>query len=145
MGEAFLHKLNALIPELSVSDIKQSLYFYSEILLFKIEYQRPEDKFAFLSLNDCQIMIEEVNGHWNTGELSYPYGRGINFQIVINDIDLLYDSLKKNEYPIEFDIQENWYRAETKLKGQKEFLVMDPDGYLLRFVQILGEKDVETD
>ncbi|MFS0892584.1 bleomycin resistance protein [Peribacillus frigoritolerans] len=140
-----MHKLNALIPELSVSDMKQSLYFYSEILLFKIEYQRPEDKFAFLSLNDCQIMIEEVNGHWNTGELSYPYGRGINFQIVINDIDLLYDSLKKNEYPIEFDIQENWYRAETKLKGQKEFLVMDPDGYLLRFVRILGEKDVETD
>lgn len=145
MGEAFLHKLNALIPELSVSDMKQSLYFYSEILLFKIEYQRPEDKFAFLSLNDCQIMIEEVNGYWNTGELSYPYGRGVNFQIVINDIDLLYDSLKKNEYPIKFDIQENWYRAETKLKGQKEFLVMDPDGYLLRFVQILGEKDVETD
>jgi hypothetical protein len=53
--------------------------------------------------------------------------------------------LKKNEYPIKIDIQENWYRAETKLKGQKEFLVMDPDGYLLRFVQILGEKDVETD
>ncbi|KOR81482.1 aldoketomutase [Bacillus sp. FJAT-21352] len=125
--------------------MKQSLYFYSEILLFKIEYQRPEDKFAILSLNDCQIMIEEVNGYWNTGELSYPYGRGINFQIVTNDIDLLYDSLKKNEYPIKFDIQENWYRAETKLKGQKEFLVMDPDGYLLRFVQILGEKDVETD
>ncbi|MCY9141726.1 bleomycin resistance protein [Peribacillus frigoritolerans] len=140
-----MHKLNALIPELSVSDMKQSLYFYSEILLFKIEYQRPEDKFAFLSLNDCQIMIEEVNGYWNTGELSYSYGRGINFQIVINDIDLLYDSLKKNEYPIKFDIQENWYRAETKLKGQKEFLVMDPDGYLLRFVQILGEKDVKTD
>ncbi|PES21486.1 aldoketomutase, partial [Bacillus anthracis] len=34
-----MHKLNALIPELSVSDIEQSLNFYSEILLFKIEYQ----------------------------------------------------------------------------------------------------------
>lgn len=90
-------------------------------------------------------MIEEVNGHWSTGELSYPYGRGINFQIIINDIDSLYASLKKNEYPIKFDIQENWYRADTKLKGQKEFLIMDPDGYLLRFVQNLGEKDVEAD
>lgn len=140
-----MHKLNALIPELSVSDMEQSLNFYSEILLFKIEYQRPEDKFALLSLNECQIMIEEVNGHWSTGELSYPYGRGINFQIIINDIDPLYDSLKKNEYPIKFDIQENWYRADTKLKGQKEFLIMEPDGYLLRFVQNLGEKDVEAD
>ncbi|MED3634702.1 VOC family protein [Bacillus thuringiensis] len=95
-----MHKLNALIPELSVSDMEQSLNFYSEILLFKIEYQRPEDKFALLSLDDCQIMIEEVNSHWSTGELSYPYGRGINFQIIINDIDSLYDSLQKNEYPI---------------------------------------------
>jgi hypothetical protein len=59
VGEAFLHKINALIPELSVSDMEQSLYFYSEILLFKIEYQRPEDKFAFLSLNDCQIMMKK--------------------------------------------------------------------------------------
>lgn len=125
--------------------MKKSLDFYSDILLFKIEYQRPEDKFALLSLNDCQIMIEEVNGHWNTGELSYPYGRGINFQITINDIDPIYDSLKKGEYPIKFDIQENWYRAGTKLMGQKEFLIMDPDGYLLRFVQNLGEKDVGTD
>ncbi|WP_240522510.1 hypothetical protein [Bacillus cereus] len=53
--------------------------------------------------------------------------------------------MKKNEYPIKFNIQENWYRADTKLKGQKEFLIMDPDGYLLRFVQKLGKKDVEAD
>ncbi|HAT7741725.1 TPA: VOC family protein, partial [Vibrio vulnificus] len=26
------------------------------------------------------------------------------------------------------------------LSGQKEFLVQDPDGYLLRFSQYLGEK-----
>jgi hypothetical protein len=42
-----------------------------------------------------------------------------------------------NEYQTKFDIQENWYRAKTKLKGQKEFLIMDPDGYLLRFVRNL--------
>jgi catechol 2,3-dioxygenase-like lactoylglutathione lyase family enzyme len=145
MGEASLYKLRSLIPELSVSTIGQSLDFYTEILQFKIEYQRPEDKFALLSLDGLQIMIEEVNDYWNTGELSYPYGRGINFQIIINDIDSLYDRLKKNEYPIKVEIQENWYRADTKLKGQKEFLIMDPDGYLLRFVQNLGEKDVEVD
>jgi len=42
-------------------------------------------------------------------------------------------------------MEEKWYRADAKLKGQKEFLIMDPDGYLLRFVQNLGEKYVETD
>ena len=140
--EATLHKLNALIPELSVSNIERSLEFYLEILTFKIEYQRPEDKFALLSLSDCQIMIEEVNGHWDTGELSYPFGRGINFQITVNDIDPIYRNLIKHDYPIKFDIQENWYRANTIIKGQKEFLIMDPDGYLLRFVQDLGEKNI---
>ncbi|MBN8211176.1 VOC family protein, partial [Bacillus sp. NTK071] len=69
-----MHQLNALIPELSVSNIERSLEFYLEILTFKIEYERLEDKFALLSLSDCQIMIEEVNGHWDTGKLSYPFG-----------------------------------------------------------------------
>ncbi|RDW17292.1 bleomycin resistance protein [Oceanobacillus chungangensis] len=132
---------NTLVPELSVSDIKISLNFYLNILPFKMEYQRPEDKFAKLSLNGCQIMIEEINGYWQTGELSYPFGRGINFQIRVSDINELYKSLRKHKYPIKMDIQENWYRANAKWLGQKEFLVMDPDGYLLRFVQTLGERD----
>ncbi|MFF2498044.1 bleomycin resistance protein [Peribacillus sp. NPDC058075] len=138
-----MFRLNTLVPELSVSDINKSLNFYLNILSFKLEYQRPEDKFAMLSLNDCQIMIEEINGYWQTGELSYPFGRGINFQITVSDINELYKSLRKHQYPIKMEIQENWYRADTKLRGQKEFLIMDPDGYLLRFVQSLGERENE--
>lgn len=41
-----MYKLNTLIPELSVSDINKSLYFYLNILSFKLEYERKEDKFA---------------------------------------------------------------------------------------------------
>lgn len=62
-------KFNSLIPELSVRDIDNSKEFYINILGFKLEYERKEDKFAFLSLENVQIMIEEVNGAWNTGEL----------------------------------------------------------------------------
>ena len=50
-------KFNSLIPEVSVIDIKESKRFYIDILGFKLEYERPEDKFAFLSLGDIQIMI----------------------------------------------------------------------------------------
>ena len=39
-----------------------------------------------------------------------------------------------------FEIEENWYRQDDKLLGNKEFLVQDPDGYLIRFSQDLGEK-----
>ncbi|MEJ9233380.1 VOC family protein [Peribacillus butanolivorans] len=138
-----MFKLNTLVPELSVSDINKSLNFYLNILSFKLDYQRSEDKFAMLSLNDCQIMIEEINGYWQTAELTYPFGRGINFQITVSDINEIYKSLRMYEYPIKIEIQENWYRADNKLKGQKEFLIMDPDGYLLRFVQTLGERENE--
>ena len=46
---------------------------------------------------------------------------------------------KKKNYVIAFDIEENWYRHDDKMLGNKEFLIQDPDGYLLRFTQDLGE------
>ena len=53
-------KFNSLIPELSVSNINESKNFYLK-LGFKIIYERVEDKFVFLQLEDNQIMIEENN------------------------------------------------------------------------------------
>lgn len=135
----------ACVPELSVSDIKKSLEFYVNILSFKVEYERPESKFAMLSRDGCQLMLEEINEHWKTGELVYPFGRGVNFQITVNDVDELYERIKTFPYPIKIEIQENWYRADAILIGQKEFLLMDPNGYLLRFVQPLGERDAAED
>ena len=58
-------KFNKLIPELTVTNIEKFKYFYTKLLGFKIEYERPEDKFAFLSLGEAQIMLEQENGHWN--------------------------------------------------------------------------------
>lgn len=133
-------KFNKLIPELSVTDINKSLKFYIDILMFKLEYERKEDKFALLTLDDAQIMIEEVNGYWETGSLEYPFGRGVNFQIEVNNVDELYNNIKAHNYPIKIEMQENWYRVDDKLVGQKEFLIMDLDGYLLRFIQEVGEK-----
>ena len=52
---------NAVIPEFMVSNIEQSRSFYCDLLGFTIEYERPEEKFLFLSLEDCQLMLEEGN------------------------------------------------------------------------------------
>jgi hypothetical protein len=51
----------------------------------------------------------------------------------------------RNNYPIKMEIQENWYRADNKLVGHKEFLVLDPDGYLLRFAQRIGDREYVMD
>ena len=134
-------KFNALIPELTVSDINRSLSFYLNILLFKLEYERVEDKFAFISKEESQIMLEERNGNWETGNLSYPFGRGINLQMAMNNIDELYKNVNANDYSVMREMHENWYRADNKLVGMKEFLIIDPDGYLLRFSEFIGEKE----
>ena len=62
------------------------------------------------------------------------------FQLEVDDLDEIYNNFKKNNYVIAFDIEENWYRQDDKMLGNKEFLIQDPDGYLLRFMQDLGEK-----
>ncbi|MDV4149446.1 VOC family protein [Clostridium sp. AL.422] len=126
-------KFNSLIPELSVMNIEESKKFYMDILGFKLEYERVEDKFAFLSLEDVQIMIEEVNGYWNTGELEYPFGRGINFQIEVPNVDEIRENLVKNNIELFRDITISEYECNGKIILQKEFLVQDLNGYLLRF------------
>lgn len=134
---------NALIPELSVSNFQESIKFYCDVLGFKIEYQRKESKFAFISLEGSQLMIEEINNNWSVGKIEKPFGRGINFQIGVKQIKPILDSLAKNNYSLFKKVMENWYRQDNKLLGNKEFLVQDPDGYLLRFVEDIGEKKLK--
>lgn len=136
-------EFNKNIPELSVTNLENSLKFYKTIG-FKIEYDRPENKFAFISLGEIQFMLQEIsdNDKWELAPLSYPFGNGINFQLEVNNVDEIYKNLKENNYNIIFDIEENWYRKDNKLLGNKEFLVQDADGYLLRFSEDLGEKKI---
>ena len=134
-------KFNKIIPELSITNLEISLKFY-KTLGFKIEYERPENKFVFLSMGEIQFMIQELSDvdKWDVAPLSYPFGNGINFQLEVDNVESIYNSLKENNYKIAFEIEENWYRQDNKLLGNKEFLVQDPDGYLLRFSEDLGEK-----
>ena len=130
-----------IIPELSVTNIENSIKFYKTIG-FKIEYERPENKFVFLSLGEIQFMLQEIsdNDKWDVAPLTYPFGNGINFQLEVENVDKIYNLLKENNYKITFEIEENWYRQDDKLLGNKEFLVQDPDGYLIRFSEDLGTK-----
>lgn len=124
---------NKLIPELSVSNIENSKHFYLS-LGFSILYERVEDKFCFLELDGCQLMIEEINDNWNTGKLEYPYGRGMNISMEVKDIDSIYYKVKEKAYPIFQDMQVDKYQVDDKVYFDKEFLIQDVDGYLLRFV-----------
>jgi len=127
-------KFNKLIPELSVTDINNSKEFYLN-LGFKIKYERLEDKFCFLELEENQLMIEEINDNWNTGTLEYPFGRGINISMEIKCFNEVYQNIKNNNYKLFKDIMHNEYEVDGKIYVDKEFLIQDPDGYLLRFTE----------
>lgn len=131
-----------LVPELYCTDIKKSLGFYIDILGFSIAYQRPEDGFAYIRKGNAELMLEQImpDSSWISGELAYPFGRGINFQIETGEIDSLYSAVAKNNAKIFLPIEEKWYRADNILVGHRQFIVQDPDGYLLRFFKDLGTR-----
>lgn len=133
---------NPLVPEFYVLDFKKSLQFYVGVLGFKVEYTRDNPDFAFLSYQESQLMLqqEEVNDDWHNGVLEYPFGRGINFQIRTNEVERLVKVLKDIQYPLKRGLKESWYQAHDGLYGYREFLIMDLDGYLLRFSQPIGKK-----
>ena len=125
-------EFNSLIPELSVSNIDNSIKFYKDIG-FEIIYERKENKFCFLQLEKNQIMIEQVNDNWNTSVLEYPFGRGINISMSVGNVDLYYDKIVKSGVKIFRDMKISKYRVDNTIYEDKEFLIQDPDGYLLRF------------
>ena len=135
-------KFNKLIPELSVSNIERSKLFYTEVLGFLIEYERVEDKFAFLSLGEAQIMIEELNDHWDTGVMEYPFGRGINFQIDIEHLEQFVAHVKDKGIELFRDIFTSHYQCGDVSFEEKEVLILDPDGYLLRFSETQQTSEV---
>lgn len=125
-------QFNKLIPELSVTNIKRSKDFYLK-LGFKICYERKENSFCFLELEGNQLMLEEINDNWNVGKLEYPLGRGINISMSINNIDVYYQKIITLGYPLFKDLTINNYCVGDNIFEDKEFLIQDPDGYLLRF------------
>jgi catechol 2,3-dioxygenase-like lactoylglutathione lyase family enzyme len=129
-----------LIPELNVSDFARSLAFYTELVGFSILYERAEEAFAYLSLGGAELMIQQDDGMWSTGPLEQPYGRGLNFEIHVQDVQALHDRFAARDYPIFVPMEERWYRRDAVYVGQMQFLVQDPDGYLLRFGEDLGTR-----
>ncbi len=125
-------KFNSLIPELSVTDITKSKDFYLS-LGFEIKYERPENKFIFLQLEENQIMIEQINGHWAVGEMNYPFGNGINLSMRVSDVIEKYKELKSKGIKMFRDLEVHTYKCDDIEYSDSEFLLQDPDGYLLRF------------
>jgi len=133
-----------LVPELICADIDCSLAFYTEVLGFAVLYDRPEERFAFLEREGAELMLEQSTGRrFLAAPLEHPYGRGINLQIQVSDIDALHAAVLAAGIAPYLPLEDKWYRRDDRLLGNRQFIVADPDGYLLRFFQGLGSRALE--
>ena len=133
-----------LVPELSVTDYEASRHFWCDLVGFSLRYERPEEGFGYLVLGNAHLMLDQINQGrtWATGALEPPLGRGINFEVQVENLDTALWCIKKAGWPIFVEPEEKWYRASDIEIGVRQFLVQDPDGYLLRLQQEIGERPV---
>ncbi len=125
-----------VVPELYCTNIEVTKRFYVDVFGFEIKYERVEDKFAYFILNDVRIMAEEIadGRRWLTGKMEKPFGRGINFQWDVAEIEELYARVKmKAPDSIYLKIETTSYRCADKTVIKRQFIAQDPDGYLFRF------------
>ena len=133
-----------LVPEFAVSNFCASKKFYCAVLGFECEYERPEEGFAYLNLGGAELMIDQIGEGrtFDDGHLpeAYPFGRGLNVQIQVADIQPLLQALDACGHPLFLGPESKWYRKGSVEVGNRQFVVADPDGYLLRFFNDLGSR-----
>lgn len=112
---------------------------------FRVRYDQPEERFAYLDLDGVHLMLEKAAGpgrRFHIAPLEHPYGRVVNFQIQVADVDAIHDRVRAAGLTPLVALEERWYRRDTTELGNRQFVVADPDGYLLRFFTGLGSRKV---
>ncbi len=98
---------------LHVADVERSLAFYQKLPGASVRVHR-EGQFALLDIGGMRL-----------GLLRHGTGQ-FHIEFETNDLDALYSELQAATFPVQAPpSQKNW--------GERDFLVTDPDGYMLEF------------
>jgi len=133
-----------LVPELLVTSLEESLDFWCRLCGFAVLYDRPDEGFAYITSGTAHIMLEQtgVGRNWMPAALVPPHGRGVNFQISVASIDPIVDTLRAAGWTLFMEPEAKWYPTDKTEAGVVQFLVQDPDGYLIRFQASLGRRPI---
>ena len=136
-----------MVPELIVDDLGASLAFYA-LLGFRVDYRRPAERFAYLTLGDgVDLMLEQADAgdRLHPGPaLAHPYGRGTNLSIDVEDAAAVRDALVGAGHTLLHPLEERWYERTDDEVGVLELTVADPDGYVLRPTEELGTRPLRA-
>ena len=145
-----------LVPELDVVDLGASVRFYTDVLEFRVLFERPRERFSYLQRPGAELMIQAAAGpgrRFRTASLDVPHGRGVNFQLLVADVDATLARAVDADAEIVLPMEERWYQVDVQRPGgrwptvgpaeagNRQFVVADPDGYLWRPFQDLGTRD----
>jgi catechol 2,3-dioxygenase-like lactoylglutathione lyase family enzyme len=127
-----------LSPELLVSDLTRSLAFWRDLCGFKVAYERAEERFVYLDRSGLQLMLKELGSPtraWMNCDLERPFGRGVNFQFRIGDVDRLAAKFVTADWTILLPLEDKLYHVGARDLRVRQFAAPDPDGYVVRFSQ----------
>jgi catechol 2,3-dioxygenase-like lactoylglutathione lyase family enzyme len=125
-----------LVPELDVADLDRALRFYTDVCGFRVDYERPEEGFAYLEREGAELMLQAADGpgrRFRTAPLEHPFGRGVNLQIEVSDAGGLHAAMLKTGVEPLVGLERRRYRVRGEEVATEQFVVADEDGYLLRF------------
>jgi catechol 2,3-dioxygenase-like lactoylglutathione lyase family enzyme len=129
------------VAEFIVRDYDRTLAFWTGPLGFALAFARPAQRFACVTRPEgAQVMFYERDGHWETGPLDAPFGRGAITQIFVADVAAVLAAVTAAGLPLFVPLREKWRDWGDRMGGQREFLVQDPDGYLVMVAQRIGER-----
>ena len=130
-----------LMAEMMVDDFPRSYAFWTNVLGFAPAFTRPAQKLACLEHPDGgQVMIYQRDGDWEVAEMLPPFGRGMVVQLYVRDANAAAARVRAAGHPFYVDLREKWRDWGDRLGGQREFLVQDPDGYLVMVAERIGER-----
>jgi lactoylglutathione lyase len=79
---------------------------------------------------------------WPKAELAQPFGRGVNFQIDVADVNKIHGDITVAGLNCVLQLEERWYRRNGIEIGARQFAVQVPDGYLIRLAQSLRTRPI---
>ena len=135
-----LMRMNDLIIELHVPDFDKAIEFYSK-LGFEVIYKEPlGEKLGYIVIRKGETLLNFYGGDERIANHSFfkrfpkgtASGYGVEITIPIENIDEYYNKV----YPLVKDsiVQE----LQLKPWGKKDFRVIDPFGFYVRFTEPLN-------
>ncbi len=112
--------------ELFPSDLDRFFDFYTRVLRFQVDRDERQAPFPYLSVDRGAVSIGAVQAWQGTSAQSRLPPQGVEVVLEVDDLDSEREAVVGRGWALFEDIAERPW-------GLRDFRLLDPDGYFLRF------------